>query len=120
MDLAIDVTNVAIHFLAQGLDEMVHLRIRPLHHHLDAPIRQVAHVPRHVELQSQVLRCVSEPHPLNPPAEVTRAAMNRRLCLRLMLRYVHASQLITNLSTEATGISCGDRRAARCNCPIYG
>jgi hypothetical protein len=76
LDLAIHLTDVAVHPPLQGVNEMVNLPIAAFHHHLDAAIGQVLDVAVDIELQSDILCGVAEADPLNPAGEIAFTAMN--------------------------------------------
>ena len=89
-DYLIDPSNETVHFPVQVVKEMIHFLVRPLHDQLDPAIRQISHVAAHVILHRQICYCVSKPHPLNPSAESTFAAMFR------MGRLMHVANITRN------------------------
>src|SRR5688572_7493326 len=74
----VDFLDEAVHPLADVFDEAVHVRVGAFHHQLNPAVGEVFDEAVDLVLQRDVLDRVTEPHPLDPAGEVTRASVHGR------------------------------------------
>src|ERR1051325_2769363 len=124
---------VAVHFLSNVIDQMIHLAFRPLHHQLHPTVGHIADKTADVVLKSEILHGVAKAHPLYATRKIARLPQHRcleswrggiltRRCRRLYGNFVSGSsashlqqapkRIILFLSCAVQGMSANPSLAA--------